>query len=345
LPRVGESVFFLILAVTLVLMVVSFPLGIYAVFFTSLSAPPITPALVVRSLGIFVGVYSFNLPVSISLGQLFVILVLIYSVILLYTAKQGTGAVHAMRASLTQGFDALYGSPLVVTVMALGATVFLVGILDQLLSAVNLPTGKLTGDALETFVGVTLAPLREEFGFRLAIIGSVAFLITVSTSPRKAAKALWRPAAIFDGNRTDVVRKLVLYSAVAGSALLFGIAHILPGSTWQIGKVPQAALAGVVLGLIYIRYGFAAAVLLHWGVDYFGTVFAFFGQGFWGVPWTSDTGTPLDQFVALDLVILLGLSSFILLSYKFLKRGTKGTGALEHDDNRSINTEGPGQEV
>ncbi len=325
LPRTGESVFFLVLAVTLLLMVASLPLGIYTVFFTNLSAPPVTNALIVRSVGVFVGLYSFQLPLSISLGELFVVLVIIYSLMFLYLGRQGTGAVRAMRASLTQGFDALYGSPFVVTVMALGATVFLVGVLNRLLTAVNLPTGSLTGDALETFVGVTLAPLREEFGFRVAIIGFVAFLITVSSSPRRAARALWRPSAIYDGTRTDMVRKLALYSAIAGSAVLFGIAHILPGSSWQIGKVPQAALAGVILGLLYVRYGFAAAVLLHWGVDYFGTVFAFFGQGFWGVPWTSDTGTALDRFVALDLVILLGLTSFVLLSYKFLRSRYKPT--------------------
>jgi hypothetical protein len=344
-PRAAEFLFFLVLSVTLALMVASFPLGIYTVLFTNLSAPPITPALIIRNVGVFVGLYSFNIPVSISLGELFVTLVIVYSAMFLYTARQGTGTVLAMKASLTKGFDSLYGSPLVVTIMALGATVFLVALLDRLLTAVNLPTGQLTGNALETFVGVTIAPLREEFGFRVVIIGSVAFLMTVFSSRRRAVIAFWRPSLIYAGDRTDIVRKVVLYTVVAGSALLFGIAHILPGSTWQIGKLPQAAMAGVILGLLYIRYGFAAAVLLHWGVDYFGTVFSFFGQGYWGVPWNSDNGTALDRFVALDLVILLGLTSFLLLSYKFLKRGRGGTGAVESDNHRGINIEGPSQEV
>ena len=301
-------------------MVASFPLGIYTIFFTNLATPPITSALIVRDLGVFVGLYSFNLPVSISLGALFAILIVIYAALFLYAGKQGPGAAHAMKASLTQGFDALYGSPLVVTVMALGATIFLIGILDLLLSAVNVPTGNLTGDPLEIFVSLTLAPLREEFGFRVAFIGLAAFLIMVWTSPRRATKALWRPSVIYDGGRADIVKKTILYFALAASAVLFGLAHVLPGSTWQVGKVPQAALAGAVLGLLYIQYGFHAAVLLHWGVNYFGTVFAFFGQGFWGVPWSSSPGTLLDQFVALDLIILLGLTSFVLLSYKFLRR-------------------------
>jgi hypothetical protein len=48
--------------------------------------------------------------------------------------------------------------------------------------------------------------------------------------------------------------------------------------------VSQAVLAGFVLGWIYIKYGFFAAVLLHWDFNYFltavqlyETVFGYFG--------------------------------------------------------------------
>lgn len=343
--RAGEFLYFLVLSVTLSLMVASFPLGIFTVFFTSLSAPPITNALVISGIGVFVGLYTFILPVSISLGGLFAILTAVYLSMFVYAAKQGKGAARVLWASLTNGFDALYGNPLIVTVMALGATVFLISILDLILSAANLPTGQLTGDSLETFVGVTIAPLREEFGFRVAFIGFAAFLVTVWRTPRVALRALWRPSAIYDGTSGDVTKKIILYIALAVSSIVFGLAHILPGSSWQIGKVPQAALGAAVIGLLYIRYGFHTAVLLHWGVDYFGTVFAFFGQGVWGVPWNSSSGTSLDLFVAFDLVILLGLTSFVLLSYKFLKLRWGGTEGAESADNRSVDTQGTRQEI
>ena len=59
-----------------------------------------------------------------------------------------------------------------------------------------------------------------------------------------------------------------MYVLVAISSVLFGAAHVLLGAGWDIGKVSQAAAAGVALGVLYYKYGFAATVLLHWTIDY-----------------------------------------------------------------------------
>jgi membrane protease YdiL (CAAX protease family) len=51
--------------------------------------------------------------------------------------------------------------------------------------------------------------------------------------------------------------------------VLFGFAHIALGDSWSEGKFAQAAASGIILGWVYIRYGFVAALLIHWATNYF----------------------------------------------------------------------------
>ena len=41
------------------------------------------------------------------------------------------------------------------------------------------------------------------------------------------------------------------------------------GDSWSEGKFAQAAASGIILGWAYIRYGFVAALLIHWATNYF----------------------------------------------------------------------------
>ena len=53
----------------------------------------------------------------------------------------------------------------------------------------------------------------------------------------------------------------------------FGFAHIAFGDAWSVGKFAQAAASGIILGWVYLRYGFVASLLIHWAMNYF--VFAY----------------------------------------------------------------------
>ncbi len=65
-------------------------------------------------------------------------------------------------------------------------------------------------------------------------------------------------------------------SVTAFSGLFFGAAHLFYGSTWEIGKVPSASIAGILLGLIYFKQGFPAAVMLHWAFNFFPSAYVYF---------------------------------------------------------------------
>lgn len=50
---------------------------------------------------------------------------------------------------------------------------------------------------------------------------------------------------------------------------MFGFAHIAFGDSWSEGKFAQATASGIILGWIYLRYGFVASLLVHWAMNYF----------------------------------------------------------------------------
>ncbi|HYB02937.1 MAG TPA: CPBP family glutamic-type intramembrane protease, partial [Nitrososphaerales archaeon] len=64
-----------------------------------------------------------------------------------------------------------------------------------------------------------------------------------------------------------------VYVAIIVSAVLFGLAHVLLGAGWGPGKILSAAIAGIGLAGLYYVYGLPAAILLHWSIDYFLSVF------------------------------------------------------------------------
>ena len=84
---------------------------------------------------------------------------------------------------------------------------------------------------------------------------------------------------------------------VAGTAVFFGVAHVLSGEPWGAGKLAQATASGVILGWVYYRHGLAPAILVHWAANYF-----VFSYAYYAALATTTTAT-----AAFDHPILLTL--------------------------------------
>ena len=115
------------------------------------------------------------------------------------------------------------------------------------------------------FFYVSLAPITEEIGFRVFLIGIplVAFY-SHKTSIKHFFKGLWSPSDnlhIYESRRA-----LILIAIVA---IFFGLAHIISGEPWSSGKFAQASASGMILGWLYFRYGLISAILVHWATNYF----------------------------------------------------------------------------
>ena len=59
------------------------------------------------------------------------------------------------------------------------------------------------------------------------------------------------------------------FFTIIGSSLVFGLTHFLSGAGWEIGKISTAMVSGLALGLVYLRYGAYAPILLHWFFNYY----------------------------------------------------------------------------
>ena len=115
------------------------------------------------------------------------------------------------------------------------------------------------------FFYVSLAPITEEIGFRVFLIGIplVAFY-SHKTSIKHFFKGLWSPSDnlhIYESRRAIILIIIV--------AIFFGLAHIISGEPWSGGKFAQATASGIILGWLYFRYGLISAILVHWATNYF----------------------------------------------------------------------------
>ena len=115
------------------------------------------------------------------------------------------------------------------------------------------------------FFYVSLAPITEEIGFRVFLIGIplVAFY-SHKTSIKHFFKGLWSPSDnlhIYESRRALILIIIV--------AIFFGLAHIISGEPWSSGKFAQASASGIILGWLYFRYGLISAILVHWATNYF----------------------------------------------------------------------------
>jgi len=228
---------------------------------------------------LFVTLVTVEVPINFSLGQLFIVLWTIY-LILFAMALNGPirSLWSAIKSSYTKGMFALFDNSMLATLIVFPVVTWVTIALSLLEQAGGISTGSLPpADPLIQFVELSIAPLREELGFRVIPIGVVALLILFSSGKfRDGLLALWHPSRYLKKNDSPENYKRHLrsiYVAIILSSVLFGIAHVLLGAGWGPGKVLSAAVAGVGLAGLYYVYGLPAAILLHWSIDYFLSAF------------------------------------------------------------------------
>jgi hypothetical protein len=115
------------------------------------------------------------------------------------------------------------------------------------------------------FFDISLAPIIEELGFRVILIGLPLFMLySHRLSFKFFVKSLWWP-----WKNLDNVNMKKALSIIVIVGILFGAAHIFSDEAWNVGKLAQAVASGIIIGWVYFRYGFVPAVLIHWATNYF----------------------------------------------------------------------------
>ncbi|AJM92856.1 MULTISPECIES: CPBP family intramembrane glutamic endopeptidase [Nitrosopumilus] len=254
-----------LLSVIFGLLLVSFPIGAFVIFESDVGND-INYDFPVTHLALFEGTSIHQTFSNISIGDVFVVLWIFYAV-LFVIALLGpqTGFLKSFTSIISFGkYDATSNYMIGVTkwlsILVLVSVV--INFVQEQFGIVTVPP--LDDNDLIQFFYVSLAPLIEEVGFRLILLGIPLFaLYSHRTSPKYFLKCLWSPRNldVYDS------RKAIFLIVFVG--VLFGFAHIAFGDSWSEGKFAQATAGGIILGWVYLRFGFVASLLIHWATNYF----------------------------------------------------------------------------
>jgi len=254
-----------LLSIIFGLLLVSFPIGIFIVFESEIGGD-INYEYPLTHLDLFDGTEMYQAQIDVSIGDMFVILWTFYLVIFVIAMF---GPKHGFLKSLLSIIS--FGKYDTKSNYLIGVTkwfsiLILISALINFIQegfGIEIIPPHADNDLIQFFY-VTLAPLVEEFGFRLILIGIPLFAIySHKSSVKYFIKCLWNPGtlAIHDS------KKAIFLIVFVG--IVFGFAHIAVGEAWSEGKFAQAATSGIILGWVYLRYGFVASLLIHWATNYF----------------------------------------------------------------------------
>jgi len=113
----------------------------------------------------------------------------------------------------------------------------------------------------DLIVELLQAPVWEEFVYRSIIIGIPLYLYNISIGNNVKLHRM-----ITGGNYDLNLPSIIL---IIFSSILFGYAHT---ASWSIYKVPSAIIAGIVLGILYVRYGIYMSIAMHFFIDFSGSL-------------------------------------------------------------------------
>ena len=254
-----------LLSVIFGLLVISFPIGIYVVFETDIG-DDINYDYPVTHLDIFRETSFYQSSFELSIGDAFVILWVFYLAIFVFSIlgpKQNF--LKSMLSLISRGEYDVKLNYMFAMIKWLSILVLISALINFIQESFGIITVPPLGDNhLIQFFYVSLAPLLEEFVFRILLIGIPLFVLySGRASFSYFLKCLWTPSSL------NILDSKKAFFVIAFVGIAFGFAHIAFGDSWTEGKFAQATAGGIILGYVYFRYGFVASLLIHWATNYF----------------------------------------------------------------------------
>jgi len=255
-----------LISVIFCLMVLSFPIGAYLVFNSEIG-DDITHEYPMDSLSLFLAGIGFEVPVQFELGDGFIVIWCIF--LILFTAAilgPKKNFVAVLQSMISEGSYKIQDNYVVAVIKWFSILVVVSGGIIAVQEFVGISVEQPEApNQLIQFFGISLAPIIEELGFRVLLIGLPLFMLYSHKSSFKfLVKSLWWPWK----NLHNVNMKKAL-SVIVIVGILFGAAHIFSDEAWSTGKLAQAIASGIIIGWVYFRYGFVPAILIHWATNYF----------------------------------------------------------------------------
>jgi hypothetical protein len=253
-----------LISVVFGLLAFSFPIGAYLFFNSGIGKSidyqyPLGELEFVRNLGIdWIG--------TIGIGDVFVVTWMFFLILFAIAAfGPRRNFMRVLTPIMAGTVDRQEGNYLVQTIKWFSVIIVLSAVIDIIQRSFGITTTPPAfGNDLVQMMLVSVAPIIEEVGFRIILVGIPVYLLYARrASVKNFFKALWNPSDaldIFDARKAIAI--------IVISAVLFGVAHVMTDQGWTSGKLAQAAMSGIIIGWVYVRYGFVAAILIHWATNY-----------------------------------------------------------------------------
>tara|TARA_B100000686_G_scaffold338416_1_gene410920 strand:- start:1164 stop:2153 length:990 start_codon:yes stop_codon:yes gene_type:complete len=248
------------------LMIVSFPLGAYAIFYSDIGND-IDYNFPLEKFDFFIAGVNLQIPLEYEIGDIFVItwsiFIILFVISFLGPKKNFIKTIGDILSRGKNSFSDNYMINIIKWFSILVLISAVITIIQESFGIITEPPD--TANDLILFLQISLAPITEEIGFRLVLIGIPLFLIYSHKSSIKFFfKSLWNPYS-----NLHIYENKKAIALIIGVGIFFGIAHVISGEPWTTGKILQASVGGIILGWVYFRYGLAAAIILHWATNYF----------------------------------------------------------------------------
>jgi len=310
-----------LISIILFLMILSFPIGAYLVFNSEIG-DDITYEYPMNDLNVFLAGVGFQVPVEFELGDGFIVLwclFLILFAVAIFGPKKNF--VNVLQSIISAGkYHQLQDNYIITAIKWFSILVVVSGVIISVQEFFGISVEKIEApNQLVQFFQLLLAPLIEEIGFRVILIGLPLFaLYSYKSSLRLFVKSLWRPSHHL---RITDLKKPLLIIIIVG--IFFGVSHVITGETWSAGKFAQATVSGLIIGWVYFRYGLAPAILIHWATNYFIYSYAYIVADINKI--SVETAFTHSLLYTLELILIAtGVISIVILAlnYIFLKKRT-----------------------
>ena len=300
------------------LMIVSFPLGAYAIFNSEIG-DDIDYNFPLEKFDMFLAGINLQFPLEYEIGDIFItvwsIFIILFVISFLGPKKNFMKTISDILSNGKNSFSDNYMINIIKWFSILVLISAVITIIQESFGIVTEPPD--TANDLILFLQISLAPITEEIGFRLILIGIPLFLIYSHKSSIKFFfKSLWNPYS-----NLHVYEKRKAIALIIGVGIFFGIAHVISGEPWTDGKILQASIGGIILGWVYFRYGLAAAIILHWATNYFIYSYLFLISEINGISVQNATNHSMIGTFEIILIVSGIISSvMVLLNYKNSKK-------------------------
>ena len=255
------------------MMILSFPLGAYTVFNSNIG-DDIDYSFQQDRFDIFIAGLNLGIPFDFEIGDMFVIFWSIFLILFVITVLgPKNNFLKSINHLLNREKTDNDGNYLVNIIKWFSIIVVTSGVINFVQESFGISTviPEYTND-LTLFLLITIAPITEEIGFRVMLIGIPLFLMFAhKSSLRFFFSSLWHPH-----NNLHIINHKRVISIIVIVGIFFGMAHIISGEPWSEGKFAQAAISGIIIGWVYYRYGLISAILVHWATNYFIYSYIFF---------------------------------------------------------------------